>query len=43
MRYITYGTMGPFYTISELCELFGVTKDFLKKKGLIGQILILMV
>ena len=33
MRYITYGTMGPFYTISELCELFGVTKDFLKKKS----------
>jgi len=33
MRYITYEAMGPFYTIAELCELFGVTKDFLKKKS----------
>ena len=33
MRYITYGEMDAFYTISELCELYGVTKDYLKKKS----------
>lgn len=33
MRYITYGEMSPFYRISELCELFGVAKEFLKKKS----------
>lgn len=33
MRYIIYNDMDTFYTISELCELFGVKKDFLRKKS----------
>lgn len=33
MRYIIYDEMKSFYLISELCELFGVTKEFLKKKS----------
>ena len=33
MRYITYEEMNSFYRISELCDLFGVTKEFLKKKS----------
>ena len=32
IKYIQYSGMKPFYTIDEVCELFGISKSDLRRK-----------